>query len=205
MDLEVFGRGMLLGFAIAAPVGPIGLLCIRRTLADGQLVGLVSGLGAATADACYAICAAFGLAFVTNLLLEQSWWLRIIGGLFLTYLGVTTFLAPPPEQVAVGSNGGLWAAYGSTFALTISNPLTILAFTAIFAGIGPLARGYATAGLLVAGVFAGSALWWLTLSGSVGLLRRRVTAQWMHWINRAAGILLLLAGLLSIAETFRPA
>lgn len=199
MELDVFGRGLLIGVAVAAPVGPIGLLCIRRTLAEGRVSGLVSGIGAATADAFYAVCAAFGLAFITSLLLENGWWLRLAGGLFLVYLGIGTFLAPPAERAAASRGTGLWAAYGSTFLLTISNPMTILAFTAIFAGIGPLATDYAAASMLVAGVFAGSALWWLTLSGGVSLLQTRITTRWMIWINRGAGIILVLAGVLSLA------
>jgi threonine/homoserine/homoserine lactone efflux protein len=193
-------RGLLMGFAIAAPVGPIGLLCIRRTLSEGRAIGLASGLGAASADALYGFVAAFGLTFVSGLLLGGSFWMRLLGGLFLAYLGLKTLLAPPPERAAAASSGaGLLGAYASTFALTLSNPATILSFATIFAGVGIVGHaGYGAAALLVLGVFLGSALWWLLLSGGVGLLRHRVSHRGLHWVNRIAGALLLAfaAGLL---------
>src|SRR5690242_13032805 len=129
-------RGLLLGFSIAAPVGPIGVLCIRRTLADGRVVGFVSGLGAATADAFYGAVAGFGLTVISALLIEQRFWLRLIGGGFLLYLGVRTVLARPAERAASAGGKGLAGAYGSTLFLTLTNPLTILSFAAIFAGLG---------------------------------------------------------------------
>ena len=136
MDIHLLLRGVLLGFAIAAPVGPIGVLCIRRTLAFGRITGLVTGLGAATADMCYGAVAAFGLAAVSSLLISQQHWIRLIGGAFLCYLGVTTILARPAAAAASARSGGLAAAYASTLALTLTNPLTILSFAAIFAGLG---------------------------------------------------------------------
>src|SRR6476661_6636317 len=158
-------RGLLLGFSIAAPVGPIGVLCIRRTLADGRLAGLVSGLGAATADALYGAVAGFGLTFVSTFLVSQQVWLRIVGGLFLLFLGLKTFLIKPSTVSADSGGKGLLRAYASTVALTLTNPLTILSFAVVFAGLG-LGSGssdYLSAGLLVLGVFCGSALWWLLL------------------------------------------
>ena len=145
--VELLLRGFILGFAIAAPVGPIGLLCIQRTLNQGQLVGLASGLGAATADAFYGAVAAFGLTLVSGFLIEQQFWLALVGGLFLCYLGVRTLLSAPAERAAAGEAKSIGAAYASTFLLTITNPMTILAFAAIFAG----------AGLATAGGDAGSA------------------------------------------------
>src|SRR5262245_23551445 len=175
MDASLLLRGLLIGFSIAAPVGPIGVLCIRRTLADGRLAGLVSGLGAATADAFYGCVAAFGLTAVSGFLISQQTWLRLFGGLFLCYLGIRTLLAAPAEKPAIATGRrpspgrGLLAAYTSTFALTVANPATILSFAAIFAGMGAgiTSRSYASAALLVSGVFLGSALWWLLLSGGV--------------------------------------
>src|SRR5579862_4353247 len=117
-------RGLLIGFSIAAPVGPIGVLCIRRTLANGRVNGLVTGLGAATADACYGAVAGFGLTFISGLLIDQRVWLRLIGGAFLCYLGVKTFLARPAEQAAAAKSSSLAGAYTSTLFLTLTNPTT---------------------------------------------------------------------------------
>ena len=190
MDLATFLRGLIIGLSIAAPVGPIGVLCIRRTLADGRAIGFASGLGAATADALYGAVAAFGLSLVTNVLVEQRLWLQAVGGLFLCYLGWRTWTAMPrPVSGAVAGAGGLVAAWASTFALTLTNPTTILSFAAIFAGLG-LGRAvgsYRAASTMVLGVFLGSALWWLFLSVSVGLARSSLTADRLRWINRTSG------------------
>jgi threonine/homoserine/homoserine lactone efflux protein len=182
-------KGLVLGFSIAAPVGPIGILCIRRTLAEGRAHGFSSGLGAATADALYGAIAGLGVASAAQLLVAQQVWIRLVGGLFLLYLGVRTVLARPAEKGAPLRTGSLLAAYGSTFLLTLTNPLTILSFAAVFAGLGLADRGggYASAGLLVAGVFLGSALWWLFLSATVGLLRTRLRPSALRWVNRASG------------------
>ncbi len=195
-------QGFLIGFAIAAPVGPIGILCIRRTLADGRLNGFLSGLGAATADMCYGAIAAFGITVLRDFLTSQQFWLRLLGGLFLIYLGVRAFLARPAERPAAApQRRGLLGAYLSTLGLTLTNPATIISFAVIFAGL-PLSsagRGYLGAALLVAGVFIGSAAWWLTLSGLVGLLRNRFTPAWMRWVNRVAGVVLCGFGIAALA------
>ena len=196
MEPGFFLRGMLIGFSIAAPVGPIGVLCIRRTLADGRMAGLASGLGAATADAFYGSLAGFGLTLAANFLVSQQSWLRLGGGLFLLYLGVKTFLSAPSGkagQVAKTTSRGLWGAYLSTLLLTLTNPLTILSFVAIFAGLGLAETGgdSLSAGILVLGVFSGSAAWWLLLSGGVSLLRAKVTTGTLRWINRVAGLVII--------------
>ena len=196
MEPGFFLRGLLIGFSIAAPVGPIGVLCIRRTLAEGRSAGLVSGLGAATADAFYGSLAGFGLSLVANFLVSQQAWLRLVGGLFLLYLGVKTFLSQPasdPGQPARAKTRGLWGAYLSTLLLTLTNPLTVLSFAAIFAGLGLVETGGnpLSAGLLVLGVFSGSAAWWLLLSGGVSLLHAKVTTSTLRWINRIAGLVII--------------
>lgn len=190
--LSVFLRGALIGFSIAAPVGPIGLLCIRRTLADGRTIGFVSGLGAATADAFYGAVAGFGLTMVSQALVQGQTPLRLVGGAFLCYLGVRTFLARPGQAAAPGGRRGLLGAYASTLGLTLTNPSTILSFVAIFAGLGVGSGGsdYASAAVLVAGVFLGSALWWLILSGTAGALRGRLTSAGLQWVNRLSGVIL---------------
>lgn len=202
MDIGVLLRGIILGFSIAAPVGPIGVLCIRRTLAEGRLVGLVSGLGAATADMSYGMVAAFGLTAVSSLLVSQTVWLRVVGGLFLLYLGIRTFLARPGERPASAEGRGLVGAYASTLVLTLTNPPTILSFVAIFAGLGlGDTRGdYWAATQLVTGVFIGSALWWLLLSSGVDLFRSRFTTGRLGWVNRLAGLVILAFGVVTLAS-----
>ncbi len=190
--LVVLAQGFALGFSIAAPVGPIGLLCIRRTLAHGRWVGLASGLGAATADAIYGSVAAFGLNAVSGFLIHHQDALRLIGGLLLLYLGARAFLTRPAPGATPSHAGGLIGAYTSTLGLTLTNPITILAFAAAFAGLG-LAGGDRSperAAALVAGVFLGSAAWWTALSSGVALLRDRVSAPLMRWVNRVSGILI---------------
>jgi threonine/homoserine/homoserine lactone efflux protein len=204
MDFSLIVRGFILGFAIAAPVGPIGLLCIQRTLNQGQLVGLASGLGAATADAFYGAVAAFGLTIVSAFLIEQQFWLALVGGLFLCYLGVRTFLAKPAERAANSEAKGIGGAYMSTFLLTITNPMTILAFVAIFAGAGLATAGGDALGAawMVVGVFLGSATWWFLLSGGVSLLQSHINANVLLWVNRAAGAILVIFGVLAIGRAF---
>ena len=195
--MDIFLRGLLIGFSIAAPVGPIGVLCIRRTLADGRLAGFLSGMGAASADMFYGALAAFGLTAIQDVLLGQSDWLRLVGGIFLLYLGVKTFLAKPAQQATKSSSrNGLFGAYLSTFFLTITNPITILSFIAIFAGLRFAETGgsYTTASMMVLGVFLGSATWWLALSTGVGLLREKFTPTLLSWVNRLAGMVIFAFG-----------
>ena len=205
MILPPFLKGLLLGFSIAAPVGPIGVLCIRRTLADGRLTGFLSGLGAATADLIYGCIAAFGLTAVSSLLVRGQPVLRLVGGLFLVYLGLRTFLSAVAERPAETPPGaGLFAAYASTFFLTLTNPMTILSFAAVFAGLGLAGQGsgFFSAAWLVAGVFCGSALWWLLLSGGVSLVRRKFTLPGLRWVNRISGAIISIFGLAAVASLF---
>jgi len=205
MALQLFLKGLILGFAIAAPVGPIGVLCIRRSLADGQLSGFATGLGAATADALYGCVAAFGLTAVSGFLVKQQFWLGLIGGIFLCYLGMRTFFAKARSNEENQKASGLLGAYLSTFFLTITNPMTILSFVAVFAGLGlGTSSEYKLASILVCGVFIGSALWWLLLSGGAALLRSRVGDTFMAVVNRVSGIVIFALGLYSLASVARP-
>ncbi|MCP4538674.1 MAG: LysE family transporter [Chloroflexi bacterium] len=200
MDINLLLRGIIIGFSIAAPVGPIGVLCIRRTLAEGRLSGFVSGLGAATADAIYGCIAGFGLTFISDLLIGQQTRIQLIGGLFLCYLGIKTLLAQPSEQAAAAQGSGLLGAYGSILILTLTNPMTILAFVAIFAGLGIADTGgdYASALVLVLGVFVGSGLWWFLLSAIASVLRTKFDARALRWVNRVSGIIILVFGLVAL-------
>lgn len=203
MEVLFLLKGLAIGFSIAAPVGPIGILCIRRTLVHGMPIGLVSGLGAASADAIYGVIAAFGLTLIANFLLEQQLWLRIIGGLFLCYLAVSTFKAPIAYGVAPDGEQHLVQAYVSTFLLTISNPMTIISFIAVFAGLGfGPQQDFYSAALLVLGVFSGSALWWFILSKTVDALRTKFDSRVLGWVNKAAGMVLGLFGLGALLSVF---
>jgi threonine/homoserine/homoserine lactone efflux protein len=186
-------KGILFGFSIAAPVGPIGILCIRRTLGGGMASGFVSGLGAATADAIYGSIAAFGLTVISNFLIGQQFYIHAIGSLFLLYLGGKTFRSVPVNESTDGMNKGIFASYASTFFLTITNPMTIISFTAVFAGLGAgSGKGdVLETVLLIAGVFTGSTLWWLILSSGVSALRKKLDIQWMKWINRLSGMIII--------------
>jgi len=200
MEIGFLFRGLMIGFSIAAPVGPIGVLCIRRTLAEGRASGLISGLGAATADAIYGCIAGFGLTFISNLLIHQQMWLRLFGGAFLCYLGLTTFLAKPAESAAIIKGNSLLGAYGSTLFLTLTNPMTMLSFAAIFAGlgVGSQTSDYGSAGILVLGVFMGSALWWLILSSGVSMAGKKLNSHGLRWVNRISGFVILVFGLLAL-------
>ena len=205
MDPALLLKGLVMGFSIAAPVGPIGVLCIRRTLGNGILHGAVSGLGTASADAIYGCVAAFGVTTVSDFLLGSQFWLRLVGGLFLLYLGYATFRSVPAREAAKAGevrSGGLAGAYASAFFLTLTNPMTIVSFAAVFAGLGLGAapEGRAAAALLVFGVFAGSMLWWLFLSGSVHMLRSRFDHGRLVWVNRLSGLVVAAFGVASIAS-----
>jgi threonine/homoserine/homoserine lactone efflux protein len=195
--MNFFVKGFIIGISIAAPVGPIGVLCIQRTLLGGRLYGLVSGLGAATADAVYGFMAAFGLACVANAIAAQEIWFRLIGGGFLCYLGIRAFFSKPAERTKSEKSLSYVGAYGSTFCLTLTNPMTILAFAAIFAGLGMVSSGahYALASLMVIGVFLGSGFWWLMLSSAANLLRKRLDHSKLILINRISGIIIITFGL----------
>lgn len=198
-------KGLIIGISIAVPVGPIGILCIRRTLTQGRLVGFLSGLGAATADAFYGAVAGFGLTFLSNFLVGQQTGLRLIGGVILGYLGIRTFLSRPVEQGASVEENSLWGAYLSTFFLTLTNPMTILFFAAVFAGLGVGDAGdhYVSAGILVLGVFSGSGLWWLVLSGFTGLLRGLFNPKRLRWLNRISGLIIMGFGLFAFLSLLR--
>jgi len=212
MDAAYVLRGFALGFSIAAPVGQIGVLCIRRTLADGRLNGFVSGLGAATADACYGSVAAFGLTAISDILNQNivQAIIHIFGSLFLFYLGIKilrSIPAPIESSSTTVSRRGLFGAYASTVVLTLTNPTTIFMFLGVFAGlrIGAGAGDYLSALLLVIGVFSGSATWWFILSGGVGLLRTRINTAMLRAVNVLSGLIIIGFGIYSLITLFNRA
>lgn len=188
--LAFFWKGFIIGISIAAPVGPIGVLCIRRTMAYGRLSGFISGLGAATADGIYGLIAGFGLTAAANILISGQAAFKLLGGLFLVYLGARIFFAGISQQGAEARRSGLVSDYISTLLLTITNPMTILSFTAVFAGLGIAAGAdYQSAAALVAGVIAGSAAWWLILSWTADYLHGRFGCRFMSAVNRTSGLI----------------
>lgn len=197
MGSSLFLNGMAIGFAIAAPVGPVGVLCIRRALADGRAAAFIAGLGAAVADTFYGAVAGFGLTFISEFLLSHDTALRLVGGSFICLLGWHTYRAHPRLEAAPATGPGLARDFLSTFLLTLTNPGTILAFMGVFAAMGTIgmADSAKSSALLITGVFFGSALWWLLLSAAAGAVRSRFTPRWLAALNRGSGALLLLFGL----------
>lgn len=187
----LFFKGVIIGVTIAAPVGPIGILCIKRTLEHGKWIGFVSGLGAATADGIYGIIAGLGLTVIIHFLTGISMWLQLIGGVFLLYLGVQMLRAKPSHEAAKAIRGkNPLKAYLSTLFLTITNPVTILSFLAIFAGLGITTTEYSGV-ILAMGVFIGSAIWWLLLSTGIASLSRFIGKKLFQGIHYASGIVLI--------------
>ncbi|MFC3614558.1 LysE family translocator [Lutimaribacter marinistellae] len=203
MDPVLFFKSLFLGLAIAAPLGPIGALCINRTLEHGFPAGVAGGLGTALADGVYAALAALGFAAFSQMLGVIDVPLRLLGGAFMLWLGWKS-LAPSPNRTAASiSAHDLIGTTAATFALTITNPMTILSFAAIFAGLG-LASGTGSGGaaLVVIGVFFGSMLWWSLLSGGVALARHRLPPSFSLWVSRLSGVVLIAFGLWAIGSAF---
>ncbi len=199
MRIEDVLQAIVLGFSIAAPVGPIGVLCIRRTLAHGRRIGFISGMGAATADGLFALIGGLGLSALSALFIQQQVPLRLIGGGFLCYLGIRAFLARPATAGATAADQPKsWGAYGSTLLLTLTNPATIIMFAGLFAGMSQIA-GSGVPGFAL-GIFAGSALWWLLLATVAGQLRRSLTSTAMLWINRISGAVIFAFGVGAISS-----
>ncbi len=198
-------RGLIIGFSIAAPVGPIGVLCIRRTLTEGRLSGFVTGLGAATADGIYGAIAAFGLTFISNILIHQQGWIRLMGGFFLCYLGIKTFLTSPLKPTSSIKNIAFSSNYASTFFLTLTNPLTVLFFTAVVAGlgVGSSKGNFFSAGILVLGIFIGSTLWWLLLSSGVGIFGEKLNVTGLRWVNRISGMVIIIFGIVALLSLIK--
>lgn len=193
-------KGAIIGFCVAAPVGPIGVLCIRRTLQFGRWSGLFTGLGAALAGAFYGGIGAFGLTFVSESLIAHQLWLKLIGGLFLIYLGVKTFLTKSAKKHSTVSHKTLLNDFISTFFLTLTNPMTIISYLAIFTGFGVsnMPRQYSHSSWLVLGIFLGATFWWMILSEGITFFREKVSQKAMLWINRIAGCIIAIFGIAAL-------
>ena len=200
MDFIYFLKGLAIGFSLAAPVGPIGVLCIRRTLAHGSRRGLIIGLSAASADMVYGIVAAFGVTLISNFIAQEQHWIRLIGGFFLFVLGYHTYFSHPATDTITSGKNGHARTFVSTFLLTLTNPMTLFAFAVVFAGIGiDKSMGhhsYAT--FFVAGIFLGSLSWFSLLTSLVRFFREIITTDGLVIINKVAGSLLTLFGAIAL-------
>ena len=201
----LFLKGLAFGFLLAATVGPMWVLCFRRTLAQGALAGFVSGMGIAVADGIYGTVAAFGLTAISGFLLQHSFWIGLVGGIFLLYLGIKCLIAAPVEIQENGQEKTrLTKAFLSTLGLTLANPPTILAFVAIFVGLGLTSNAnYWAASFVVLGVFLGSASWWVILAASAGWLRNRIGPTLFRAINIVSGITILAFAIWQLAVVLR--
>ena len=204
MSAALFLKGLAFGFVLAATVGPMWILCFRRTIAFGALAGFVSGMGIAVADGLYGAIAAFGLTAISGLLLSYRFWVGLVGAAFLVYLGIKALIGAPPAASPEEKATGLVKAFLSTLGLTLTNPPTILAFVAIFAGLGfASSADYGAASLIVLGVFLGSAAWWIILSAAAARLRERIGPRLARAINIVSGVSILGFAAWQLAELLR--
>ncbi|ATW27081.1 LysE family translocator [Candidatus Formimonas warabiya] len=190
MGISVFLKGIVVGLIVAVPVGPIGVLCLCRTLTEGRVYGIISGLGAATADAVYGFVAVLGVSYVSQILTHEQIWFGLLGGLVLGVLGMRIFFTVPvPEPRGTVRKNSLLRAYFSALFLTFTNPMTILSFAGIFAALGVVdVRGhYLGEGELILGVFTGSALWWVVLGGGFKIFGLRLDPPKIQWVYRISG------------------
>ncbi|MFA6362620.1 LysE family translocator [Methanoregula sp.] len=201
METELFIHGIILGIALAAPVGPIAFVCIQRSLANGRLHGIISGLGIATADAFYAAVTAFGLALISDFLLTRQWFFRLFGGIALIAVGIRIFFAAPPDATTAPGTESYLADYSTMLAFALANPLTILFFAIIIPGFGVVISGstWVTPTIFVVGVFLGEVAWWVFLCGTLGSMRSYLTRERLHLINRLSGLVITAFGVVLLA------
>ncbi|MBY0516562.1 MAG: LysE family transporter [Bacteriovoracaceae bacterium] len=203
MDLELFLKGMVLGIAVAAPVGPIGLLCMDRSLRHGKLSGFVTGMGAALADTLYGAIATIGISGVLVFLKGHERELRFIGGLLLVFVSWRMYRTPPPKLEArqPGQKRPLARLFSESFFLTLSNPMTILGFMAVYAGLGLRAEGAHEVSTILGGVFFGSSLWWLSLSSMTVVMKHKLSPNFVSLFTKRAAIAICLFGLAALAQS----
>lgn len=196
MSIYLLIEGMMIGLVVAVPVGPLGLLCINRALMLGPVCGLFSGLGVASADAIAAGIAALGITLISSFLADHQFLLRLIGGVFLCYLGYKIFRTEAVAKVPINSVNGLASAFATTFLLTLSNPVTLLSFVAIYAGwhVPALHGRYIAAAMLTAGVFTGSAMWWVALFLGLTMFHDRFNLTFLFWVHRVSGAVIAIFG-----------
>ena len=198
--MSLFLKGLIVGFCLAAPVGPIAALCVQRTISKNIVAGLISGLGAAVADAFYGAVAAFGATIISEFLISERSWMQRVGGVILIFMGLRLFLTKPAEEKKDVDGKGLFGDFLSTFLLTLTNPMTFVAFAAVFAtmGIGAVRGRPILTAELVGGVLLGSALWWLILCGGAHALRRHFDFRKLTTMNKATGVFVMGVGVVYI-------
>jgi threonine/homoserine/homoserine lactone efflux protein len=200
-DVWLLLKGAIIGFAVAAPVGPIGMLCIRTTLERGRVAGFAAGVGAAVADAIYGTIGVLGVTAISGIIEAQRQWLELGGGIFVILFGIHLGLTRPNYQNNDEIPVSLFADFLKTLVLTLANPSTILTFMAIFAGVpGAGASELNHVPVIVLGVLLGSAAWWLFLSQGVGFIRHRISERALKWMNWGAGFLLVAFGLYTLGH-----
>jgi len=200
----LFIKSIIIGISIAIPIGPIAILCIRRTMANGLKSGIASGIGAATADAFYGVIASFGLTAISGFLIEKQLWLNLIGGLFLFYLGFKIFKSEPIDENQNVGNSSLYNDYLSTVFLTIINPATFLVLFSIFVATGFIKENinYYDATISSIGIFIGSMIWWLCLSFGVGLTRNKLNKKSMILLNKISALIIFSFSFIAMAKVY---
>jgi len=206
VELGFFIKGLIVGFLASIPLGPVGVLCIQRTINKGRFSGIISGMGAATVDSFFALVAALGLTFIINFIEEQQFFIQIIGGGVVVFLGAKIFYTNPVKQIRRHrrKKNKLIEDYFSVLFLTISNPLAIFLFVAAFAGIGIVSSkdNSLDSSLIVGGVFVGAMAWWAILTFFIDLFRKRFRLKQLWWINKIAGVILVIFGALAMLTIF---
>lgn len=206
MISSVLLQGLIIGILVSIPMGPIGVLCIQRTVHQGRRSGIISGIGAATADSSFAFIAGFGLTFITNFFKEQQFYLMLGGALVLIFLGLKLFFTDTIKQVRkyrVKKSNPI-GDFISVFLLTLSNPMTILFFGVVFTGLGIVKDNIVQTGTLIGGIFLGAVSWWLTLSTLVSFFHNFFRIRIIFWINKVAGILIVVFGILAVLNAYFP-
>jgi len=205
MNFQYFLNGLIIGFSASAPLGPIGVLCIQKTINKGRLSGIVSGLGAASADTVFAIISGFGLTIISNFITTQQTFLRICGGIILIYLGIKIFITNPGIQIRKQSKDKkIFNDFISIFFLTISNPITLFVFAAVFAGFG-IVKGesnFSSIFELVFGVLIGATIWWTILTTFINMFRSKIRLRRLLWINKISGVLIVIFGIATFISLF---
>jgi len=206
MGIELFMKGIIIGLMVSIPLGPIGVLCIQRTLNKGRKAGFVSGLGASAADTFFALIAGYGISMVITFIKAQHVYFQIIGGLIVMYLGIHIFFTNPVKQLRLQrmSQNNLSQDFLSVFFLTVSNPMAIFFFLAMFAGVnlagGPM--NFFLVSLIVAGVFLGSSAWWFVLTTLVNIFRHRFRLKSIWWMNKVSGMTIFFLGIAAILSVW---
>ncbi len=206
MELGFFIKGLIVGFLASIPLGPVGVLCIQRTINKGRFSGIISGMGAATVDSFFALVAALGLTYIINFIEEQHFFIQLIGGGVLIFLGIKIFTTNPVKQIRRHrrKKNKLIEDYFSVLFLTLSNPLAVFLFVAAFAGIGMVTSKDSSlkSSLIIAGVFAGAMGWWAILTFFIDLFRKRFRLKQLWWINKIAGVVIIVFGIAAMLSVF---